>query len=123
MQTTTKVGVLLYVVAFGAICFVTFLTLANISHIDAGERRLGFGVAIALPFLLIRLIYSVLSVFLHDHHFNIFNGSVAVYAVMAVLMEFAVVLDYLFVGFWTPKLAPAQGRPIMMRPNKLQQGA
>lgn len=53
-----------------------------------------------MPFLFIRLLYSVISAF--DNTSSVFNpitGSVIVLAVMAVIEEFIVVLLYLGAGF------------------------
>lgn len=58
-------------------------------------------VLVALPLIAVRLIYSILTVFLHNHDFSIIHGSVAIWAVMAVLEEIVVVLVYVTVGLMT----------------------
>lgn len=72
----------------------------------------------ALPFILVRLVYSLLTVFLNDPDFNIVTGSAAILGTMATLEEIIVVVDYLIVGFWTPALPAGQRGPIMTRGNK-----
>lgn len=68
------------------------------------ERRIPVAVALAIPFITVRLAYSVLAVFLHDHLFSVVGGSVAVRVGMATVEEFIVVIDYLVLGFSLKKL-------------------
>jgi len=56
-------------------------------------------VAISLPFLLVRTVYSALSAFTHSLNFNILIGSVSTYLSMAVLEEFAIFILFLSIGF------------------------
>lgn len=83
------------------------------------ENQLLLGISTALPFLLVRCIYSVLSAFspvssfgggssnLPVQHnslskFNSFSGSWQIFLAMSLVMEYVVVLIYLTVGAVTP---------------------
>lgn len=99
VHITTKIGVILFVVAFAVINFITAITYRNLSYAEAGERRLGCVVAVSAPFLIVRTVYSVLGAFGNDLKFNILIGSVPIYLCMAVLEEFAIFILFLAVGF------------------------
>jgi hypothetical protein len=117
-QTTTKVGVVLYLVALIALGLIAAVTTHKLSNAPSDEKRLVWAVIIALPFILVRLIYSLISVFSHNRHFNLITGSVAVWVVMSVLEEMAVVFIYLVIGWKTDTLTPTDQGPIASRPWK-----
>ena len=117
-QTSSKVGIALFIVAYVALVLITVLTTLNLSSAEGGEKRLDFAVILALPFILVRLAYSALAVFSHHHEFNLVGGSVAIMAVMSVLMEFIVVFIYLLVGAKTEASPVARQGPISSRPWK-----
>lgn len=54
-----------------------------------------------MPFFVVRLTYAFLSVFrsLDDDTWDPLNGPIAPFLVMALLMEYAVVVIYLYSGF------------------------
>ena len=118
VQTTSKVGVLLYALAYASIAAITIFTIPKLANTVLGEKRLVLAVIIALPFIAVRIAYSILAVFLHDHDFSILNGSVIIMAVMAVLEEFVVVIIYLIVGWMAEKLPATQRGPLTSRPWK-----
>jgi hypothetical protein len=117
-QSETKVGVVLYVVAFIAIAAISGVTAAKLSNAPSQDKRLVWAVLIALPFIFVRLVYSLISVYSHNHNFNLLTGSVAIRVVMAVLEEMAVVVLYLAIGWKTDALKPADRGPIASRPWK-----
>jgi hypothetical protein len=108
VQTTSKVGVLLYVVGWAVVTLRTIFIIPQFSS-HTGEKRLAIAVIIALPFIAVRISYSLLAVFLHNHDFSLINGSVAIWVVMSVLEEFLVVIIYLIVG-WKAEALPANKR-------------
>jgi hypothetical protein len=118
VSTTSKAGVVLYIVAYCALCMVCLVSMPSISHVPTLERRIAIGVIVALPFILVRLTYSALVVFVNNHLFNVIDGSVAVFAAMAVVEEFIVVFIYLLLGFTLEKLQPDQQGEIASRPWK-----
>ena len=117
-QVTTKVGVVIYLLALIALALIAAVTTHKLSNAPSGEKRLVWAVILALPFILVRLIYSLISVFSHDHHFNLITGSVAILVVMSVLEEMAVVVIYLVIGWKTDSVAPSNRGPIASRPWK-----
>lgn len=98
-QPTTKAGVALYLVAFVALSLMAIVMTHKLSNAPTDDKRLAWTVIIALPFILVRIIYSLISVFSHIHSFNRFTGSVAILVVMGVLEEMAVVSLYLMIGW------------------------
>lgn len=104
VATTSKVGIALYIVAFVALTFVYFASVSRTYCVPAKERRVPVAIAFALPFILVRLVYSACAVFLHSHLFNIVTGNVIVLVVMAIVEEFTVVVIYILLGFTVDKL-------------------
>ncbi|KAF2998540.1 hypothetical protein E8E13_005057 [Curvularia kusanoi] len=110
IPTTSKAGVVLYVLGFVGLALVFFLSVPQASIIPTKERRIPLAIALALPFIFVRLIYSVLSVFVHNHLFSVATGSSAVRVGMAVIEEFVVVALYVLLGLFVDKLdATAKG--------------
>ncbi|MCJ1280223.1 hypothetical protein MMC21_008050 [Puttea exsequens] len=120
VQTTSKIGIILYIVAYVFLTLIALLTATKLSRAEMGEKRLLLAVILALPCILVRLAYSALAVLTHHHEFNLLTGSVAIFVIMAVAMEFIVIVIYLVTG-WTIKVvatSSSQSRPIMSRPWK-----
>ncbi|TGO58235.1 hypothetical protein BCON_0057g00220 [Botryotinia convoluta] len=104
--TESKVSNVLFIVSFVAIIATTILTSFSISHAEDGEKRILLGIAIALPLLFVRLLYSVLSTFVsHSTKFNALTGSVSVLLCMDLLEELVIVVVYLAIGV-TLKVKP-----------------
>ena len=116
IPATSKVGVIMYIVGFVAITLVLLLSVPNTSVVPDRERRIPIAIILALPFLLARLLYSVLSVFIHDHLFSVATGSAAVRIGMSVIEEFVVVVVYAILGLLVDKLDAASKGPIASRP-------
>ncbi|KZT06263.1 uncharacterized protein LAESUDRAFT_653709 [Laetiporus sulphureus 93-53] len=115
------IGDILFVVLFGLICLMLGYCWMNRERILKFRRRLITGTSIAIPFLGIRVLYSLLSAYApltesissdgkvtavsSDSplaRFNGLSGSWEIYLFMSVLMEFIVVLIYLVVGLSVP---------------------
>lgn len=122
IQTTSKVGAILYIISFIALGVVTCVTAMNLTHITSGEGRFAWAVMAALPIILVRLIYTLLNVFHHDQTFNIVSGSVLALALMAVLEEILVTFLYLVLGLITKPLPKSAQGPIASRPWRGQRG-
>ncbi|KAJ4400377.1 hypothetical protein N0V91_008733 [Didymella pomorum] len=118
IPTTSKVGVALYISGFAGIVLMFLLSLAQISVLPIKERRVPIAIGIALPFIAVRLLYSVLSVFLHNHLFSVANGSTAVRLGMAVIEEIVVVGIYVTLGLFVDKLNASTKGPISSRAKK-----
>ncbi|GJP87565.1 hypothetical protein AlacWU_00464 [Aspergillus niger] len=93
-----KVGDVLYVIAWACLCVLLLVVGSKYASIEDGEHRLLLAVGISVPLLLVRLIYSLLSVFTHNPTFNMLTGNVTVFLVMAVLEEIVIVGICLGVG-------------------------
>lgn len=117
-QTTTKVGIVLYLVGFIGLALIALVTAHKLANAPSDEKRLIAAVIIALPFILVRLIYAAISVFLNNHHFNSVTGSIVILVVMAILEEMVVVTIYLAIGWKTDALPPASRGPVASRPWK-----
>lgn len=126
INTKTKIGVAIFIVAYVLLCLLVLAVGSRRSRIEQGERRLLFATAVSLPFILVRLVYSILTVYVHSSTFNLFSGNVTAQLVMSVLPEFTVVALYLGVGVTLNNLsrmdykpAPlAAGVPLTSDPNQ-----
>jgi len=98
LPTISKVGVALFVLAFVLIAAVCLVTSFHISHALLGDKRLLLAVALSLPFILTRLIYSCFATFTHERKFNQLEGSVTIFLCMGLIMEFFVVAIYEGIG-------------------------
>jgi hypothetical protein len=117
-QATTKAGVVLYLIAFIVLVLIAAVVASKLSNAPSEDKRLVWAVIIALPFILVRIIYSLISVFSHNRHFNLITGSIIIHVFMSVLEEMAVVIIYLVIGWKTEALTPTNHGPIANRPWK-----
>jgi len=117
-QATTKAGVLLYLVSWAILVGIAIFITTRHSNGPRDEQRLVWAVLIALPFILVRVVYSIISVFSHNRHFNLITGSVVIHVFMSVLEEMVVVIIYLAIGWKTEAVAPTNQGPIASRPWK-----
>jgi hypothetical protein len=118
VPTTSKVGIVLYIVAFVGIVLVYAASALQISVVPDRERRVPIAIILALPFVLVRLVYSALSVFVHSHLFGTAVGNVVVRVTMAIVEEFVVVAIYITLGYMVSKLDARSLGPIVGRPWK-----
>jgi hypothetical protein len=118
ISTTTKVAIILFLVAFIGMMLILVVATSSIGLVSSRERLTALAVIIAAPFIVVRLAYSTLAVFLHNHDFSIVNGSVPIHVAMSVIEEFIVVIVYLVLGFMINKLDNDQRGPIASRPWK-----
>ncbi|KAI9849740.1 MAG: hypothetical protein M1838_006276 [Thelocarpon superellum] len=103
-----KASVILFLVAWVVLAIITIVTLARTRLADASERHLLFAVVVAMPFLFVRIVYSILADYdTSTQTFSQLDGNITVRAFMATLEEFAVVLLYLIAGFLTPVISRA----------------
>jgi hypothetical protein len=96
--TLSKAGTALFIVCYVAVVIVAIATSFSISHAEEGEKRLLLAIAISLPFLLVRLIYSIMSTFTHNKSFNLLSGNVTVILCVALIEEFIIVVVYEGIG-------------------------
>lgn len=111
-QITTKAGEVLYVVAFIELALIAAVIMHKLGNASGAEKRLAWGILLALHVYLIRLCYYMISVFAHNSQFNLITGSVIIHVFMAVLDELIVVIIYLVVGLRSNVLTPTDNGPI-----------
>jgi hypothetical protein len=97
-----KAAVILYILALLALAAICFQTFFRRQWILEGEMRLLAAGIISLPFLLVRIIYSIISAFSQGSTtFSIIadrTRAVVVEAIMSVAMEFIVVALFIAAG-------------------------
>jgi hypothetical protein len=98
IDSSTKAGVIIFIIAWVLLCGLLTALATQSTCIEKGERRLILAVEVCVPFILVRLIYSVILSFAHNPHFNLISGSTTINLVMAVLEEFVVIIVCLGVG-------------------------
>lgn len=76
--------------------------MKDVGNAPQGEKRIYFSVLAALPFIGVRLLWSLLSVFRNDSTFSINSGKPLVQLFMATVEEFVVVIFYTAVGLSVP---------------------
>jgi len=77
--------------------------MGEIRKTPAGERRILLAVLAALPFIAVRLLYSILSNFSNNTTFSLVNGNAFVQLAMATAEELVVVVIYTIMGLTLAK--------------------
>ena len=104
-RTDTKVAMILFIGVWIIQSYIAIVAAYRLLHTHCDERRLALVIAVSIPFLAVRLIYSVISAFDDTSTaFNPITGNVDVLAFMAVMEEFIVVGLYLAGGFLISQL-------------------
>lgn len=127
-QDTVKAGVILFFIVFIFLVLLTVAAAIGRRRVGFGELRLLWAVAISLPILLIRIIYSFLAVFSHKPVFEAMSGSTSAVLTelfMGRIEEMVVVLVYLWAGI-TQEVVPntedgterTQGEKLMYRAGR-----
>ncbi|KAG1758037.1 hypothetical protein EDB19DRAFT_1660437 [Suillus lakei] len=116
-NTMRRVGVILFCVLYIILVGVSIYLWSQIRFVMRYRKQLLKAISIALPFLVIRTIYSVLSTFSSSTFtittttqpatgdlakFNIITGEWQIYLVMDMLMEYAIVIIYAVAGLVLP---------------------
>lgn len=109
---------MLYLIAFSALVLIVVVTMFKLLNAPNDDKWLVRAVLVALPLILLRITYSIISAFAHNRHFNLITGSVVILVVMAILEEMAVVLIYLLAGWKIRTLTPLEKGPVASRPWK-----
>ncbi|KUJ22129.1 uncharacterized protein LY89DRAFT_394756 [Mollisia scopiformis] len=106
--TLNKAGTSLLIVSYVAIVIFTILIAFFVKHAEAGERRLFVAVAIALPFLLVRIVYSGLSTFSRNSRYNILTGNTTIFLCVALIEEAIIVFIFEVMGVTLKKQVKEQ---------------
>jgi hypothetical protein len=99
-----KVGASLFVVSYAILVGFVGITYPSIQHAEAGEKRIFLALALSLPFILVRLVYSCLSTFANKPDFNILDGNVTILLCVALIEEIICVIIYEATGLTLHKL-------------------
>jgi hypothetical protein len=115
-----KAAVLLFLAVYVADILITMHAFFKAAHVRAGERRLLYAVSATLPFMAVRMIYSILCVFANKpKYFSSWNlewTAILVHGLMGVLMEVIIVTIFIIVGLLT---AAVVRRPAPVRDGKI----
>lgn len=103
-QILTKVGIMLCVIGFLVMAILSGAMIRRQSYTETHEGRLLNTVTLSLPFLFIRLTYTVLVTFMNGGFFKSYEGGVLVVGLMTSLPEMVVVIIYMVEGFTLEQL-------------------
>ncbi|KAE9377671.1 hypothetical protein N431DRAFT_329163 [Stipitochalara longipes BDJ] len=101
--TFTKAGVVIFLVAYILLASLLAITLRDVGEAPSGERRLFWVLVAAIPFLGIRLLWSLIAVFGKDQKFKLVGGDPWINFGMAIVEEFVIVCMYTATGFTLEK--------------------
>ncbi|MCJ1228110.1 hypothetical protein MMC12_004771 [Toensbergia leucococca] len=93
-RTLTRVGVLIFLAVLTVVTFLTILSFRT-----SIPSRLLYAIALSLPVLFVRIIYSICVYFSSSATFSFTGGNAIVELCMAILMEFIVVIIYIVGGY------------------------
>lgn len=121
VQTISQVSVALFIVVFALLVLGTIATSFSVSHAEKGEKRLLLAVALVLPFMLVKLVYSAISVLGHSASFNSLTGDPTIFLCMSFLMEVITVIIFEAMGITLRKI-PKDERPLPGQPMAAENG-
>jgi hypothetical protein len=102
--TLRKVASILFLVAAVAISGLMLLCAGQMRLIHPGDKIIVICALVAAPFLIVRIIYSILNGFINNATFNYNAPSIYVEAFMQALMEFIVFALFAASGLIAPKI-------------------
>lgn len=108
-----KASVICFAAAYIAFLSLFLLFLTALSRFPPKERWLLYAFACCIPFMVVRLLYSILPSFIPSirNNFNALFGNVTIYLFMAVLEEIVIVALYVYVGMKLDELPPELKSP------------
>lgn len=122
IPATSKAAAALYLVAFLLVCVAFAVIFHQRNSVNsARERRVPIVVGLALPLILIRVVYSLIATFANDKQFSLYGGSVGIRVGMATIEEFLVIAMYIVLGFTLDKLEPESRGELAHRGWKLME--
>jgi hypothetical protein len=122
-SSLSKVGTVLFTLSYIALVLSTIVIAFSVQHTAHGEKRILTAVVISLPFLLVRLFYSIMSTFTTNINFNNMRGSVTIQLFVAFVEELAVVIVFETIGltlFQVPKGHAYEGAPLVEEVDGVQ---
>ncbi|MCJ1400452.1 hypothetical protein MMC11_003657 [Xylographa trunciseda] len=97
--TSSKVAVANFALIFLVVNVILVILLIRLANVKKGEKRLLFVVSVSMPFILLRVIYALISDFGSNPDFGALTGSTTIFCAMAVVPEMVVALISLTSGF------------------------
>lgn len=110
-ETLLRAAIIIFFVVFVVLVAVTILTFFSFRSISPGERRILYAVTFSIPFLFVRILYSLLEHFNTGTTFGLSTGNVVIQACMATIEECIVVALYLTAGVLAPIIARSDVQP------------
>jgi hypothetical protein len=89
-----KAAIIMFIMIYLLVFTLVIITMKDFRNAPRGEQRIYLAVLGALPFLAVRLLYSILSAFSNNVDFAIFNGKPLVKLFMAIVEECIIVCFY-----------------------------
>ena len=98
---------IIFMVIYLSLAALTIIHLTRKSHVVQGDQKLLYAGLAALPFLLVRVIFTIIVSFAKSPHSDFYFRNVNVWAesFMQFLMEVIVVILFAIAGLMTPKQA------------------
>lgn len=122
VSSESKAGVALLIVGYVLLLLSALVMASKLSSIVDGEKRLLLAIFVAMPFVFVRLLYSVLAAFdASSSNFRMFGGTTtAGYVVlgMCTVMEIISVIIFEGVGMTLPYV-PHNERGSFLNPNRV----
>ena len=93
-----QASVVLFALGFAILCAITAFLSFRRRQTAESERRILLAIYLSIPFLTVRLIYSLVATFDYKSSFNPVTGSAVLRGFMAILEEFIVEVLYIGAG-------------------------
>lgn len=94
---------MIFVAVYVILSTLAIYTITEFSRCPGGEKRILLAVLMALPFIAVRIAYSVAVGFTKFGTFDTVEGSVEVRAFMSSFEEFVVIIAYTVIGLMSPQ--------------------
>jgi hypothetical protein len=110
--TELKAAVCLFLVVFSADVLIAGFSFLRIAHVQSGDRCILFAVVAALPFMAVRMVFSLLCIFANDpkwfSSWSLERTAIILHGFMGVLMEAIIVTIFICAGL----IAAPVGKPL-----------
>lgn len=109
-KTEIRVGIIMFIFIYIGLFLLTMITARDFNKIPGGERRMFVAIVLSLPFLAVRILYSILSQFSNSKTFSMMNPQIWARILMSVIEECVVVIMFTIVGLTIPKFSGDMAR-------------
>ncbi|KAI1752406.1 hypothetical protein F4782DRAFT_501720 [Xylaria castorea] len=110
VSTLSQAGVGLTIAEFGLLVLATVVVGLNVSYAEPGEKRIVLAVALSLPFLFVRVLYSAIGTFQPGSAFSVLTGNIYIFLGTVVIEEIIIVLIIEAMGL-TLQVSPKTDTP------------